>query len=113
MDLDFCDSFGRDGWADDLPFYVLFNSISVISGQSADDKERVCAMEPGLTLRRFHLQRGSNPRPLDVLEEKTLSHSCNWKGKIPILQPNKYHILKISYKIFNILTPTFGNGQHP
>ena len=31
----------------DLPFYVLFNSISVKSGQWMDDNERLCAlMEP-------------------------------------------------------------------
>ena len=53
------------GWMDDLPFYVLFNSISVISGQWADDNERLCAMEPCLRLRRFRLRRGSNSGPLD------------------------------------------------
>ena len=31
---------------DVLRFYVLFNSISVISGRWADDNERLCAMEP-------------------------------------------------------------------
>ena len=37
------------GWImDDFRFYILFNSISVISGQSADDNERLCAMEPDL-----------------------------------------------------------------
>ena len=34
-----------DGWMDDLQFYVLFNSISVISGQLAVDHERQCAMD--------------------------------------------------------------------
>ena len=33
----------RNGWVDDLRFYVLFNSISVISGQCLDDNERLCA----------------------------------------------------------------------
>ena len=32
-------------WLDDLRFYVLFNSISVISGRFLDDNERLCAME--------------------------------------------------------------------
>ena len=41
---------------DDLRFYVLFNSISVISGRSIDDNERLCAMELRLRLRRFHLE---------------------------------------------------------
>ena len=30
---------------DDLRLYVLFNSISVISGRWPDDNERLCAME--------------------------------------------------------------------
>ena len=50
---------------DDLQFYVLFNSISVISGGWADDNERLCAMEPCLLLRRFLLERDSNSGPLD------------------------------------------------
>ena len=50
---------------DDLRFYVLFNSISVISGRWADDNERLCAMGPRLRLRRFRLERGSNSGPLD------------------------------------------------
>ena len=54
-----------DGWLIYLRFYVLFNSISVISGQWADDNERLCAMEPHLQLRRFRLEWGSNPGPLD------------------------------------------------
>ena len=39
---------------DDLQFYVLFNSISVVSGRCLDDNERLCAMELHLGLRRFH-----------------------------------------------------------
>ena len=52
-------------WLDDLRFYVLFYSISVISGRWADDNERLCAMEPGLRLRIFRLEQGSNSGPLD------------------------------------------------
>ena len=29
---------------DDLPFYILFNSVSIISGQLEIDNERLCAM---------------------------------------------------------------------
>ena len=47
---------GRNRWMDDLRFYVLFNSISVISGRCIDDNERLCAMELRLRLRRFHLE---------------------------------------------------------
>ena len=56
-----------DGWMDDWRFYVLFNSISVILGQRADDKQSrcMCATEPRLRLRRFRLKLGSNLRPLD------------------------------------------------
>ena len=49
-----------DGWMDDMRFYVLFNSISVISGQWKVDNERLCAVELRLWLRRFRLERGSN-----------------------------------------------------
>ena len=41
---------------DDMRFYVFFNSTLVISGQCLDDNERLCAMELGLNLRRFHLE---------------------------------------------------------
>ena len=53
-----------NGWMDDLQIYVLFNSISVISGQWEVDNE-MCAMEFPLWLRRFRLKRGSNSQPLD------------------------------------------------
>ena len=45
-----------DGWMDDLRFYVIFNSISVISGRCLGDNERLCAMDFRLRLRRFHLE---------------------------------------------------------
>ena len=55
-----------DGWVDermdDSRFYVLFNTITVISGQFEVDNERMCAMEPHLRLRIFRLERGSNMR---------------------------------------------------
>ena len=37
---------------DDLRFYVLFNSISIISGRCLGDNKRLCAMEPRLQLKR-------------------------------------------------------------
>ena len=43
-------------WMDDSRFYVLFNSISVISGRCSDDNERLCAMKLRLRLRRHHLE---------------------------------------------------------
>ena len=46
-------------WMDDLRFNVLFNSISVISGQPVRDNERLCKeMEPCLQLKRFLPQAG-------------------------------------------------------
>ena len=47
-----------DGWMDDLRFYVLFNSISVISGQWADDNDRLCEMKPRLRLKRSSPRAG-------------------------------------------------------
>ena len=54
-----------DGWVGNLRFYILFNSISVISGQWADDYERLCAMGLHLRLRRFCLEQGLNLGLLD------------------------------------------------
>ena len=34
------------GWMDNEQIYVLFNSISVISGRWPGDNERLCAIEP-------------------------------------------------------------------
>ena len=43
----------RNEWMDDLRFYVIFNSISVISGRWLADNERICAIEPLLRSIRF------------------------------------------------------------
>ena len=53
------------GWMNDLRFYVLFNSTSVISGRWAGDNEMLCVMEPRLRFGRFGLEQDSNPEPLD------------------------------------------------
>ena len=37
----------------DLLFYFIFNSISVISGQWDGDNERLCTVEPCLHLESF------------------------------------------------------------
>ena len=47
----------RDEWMDDLRFYVLFDSVSVISGRCMDDIERLCAME--LRSPRVRIELGS------------------------------------------------------
>ena len=48
-----------------MRFYVLFNSISVISGRCLADNERLCAMELRLWLRRFHpgVIKSDSPTP--------------------------------------------------
>ena len=43
---------------DDLFIYVLFNSVSMISGRWTDDNERLCAMEARLQLKRSPSQAG-------------------------------------------------------
>ena len=53
------------GWMNVLRFVVPLNGISVISGRCVNDNERLCAVVPRLWLRRFRLERGSNPGPLD------------------------------------------------
>ena len=56
VDTNVDNDFTCNGWMDDLRFYVLLNSISVISGRCLDDNERLCAMKLRLRLRRFHLE---------------------------------------------------------
>ena len=46
------------GWMDNLGFYVLFNSISVISGRWISDSEMLYTMAPGLRSERFASQAG-------------------------------------------------------
>ena len=43
---------------DDLTFYILFDSISIISGRWVGNNERLCAMEPHLRLKRSPPQVG-------------------------------------------------------
>ena len=42
----------------DLRFYLLLNSIPVISGRRLGNNERLCAMEPRLRLKKFLPQAG-------------------------------------------------------
>ena len=53
---------GSIGWMDDLWFYILFNSILVISGWRVGDNERLCAVELRLRLKRSSLQAELFPR---------------------------------------------------
>ena len=46
---------------DDLRFHVLFNSILVISGRWAGNKERLCAMKTLLEFKRSASQAGLEP----------------------------------------------------
>ena len=62
---------------DDLPFYVLFNSVSVISGRWEVDNERVCAMELRLRLRRFRLKRAIE---LSLLDQQTSAEPTELPG---------------------------------
>ena len=50
-------------WTDDMRFYVLFNSISVISVWWVCNDERVCAM--GTRCKDFRIKRGPNSGLLD------------------------------------------------
>ena len=55
-----------DGWMDDLRFYVLFNSISVISEKREVDNERLCAMVPTLFMvEKILPEAGLELSPLD------------------------------------------------
>ena len=52
---------------DDLRFYVLFNSISVISGRWAGYNERLCAMEP-----RLRLEKSSSQAELELMTVRSV-----------------------------------------
>ena len=45
---------------DDLRFYVIFNSISVISGRWEGNNGRLCAKEPRLRVVKYRVEHGSN-----------------------------------------------------
>ena len=56
----FSSAFTVDGWTDDFRFYVLFNSISVMSGQGEVDSERLCAWNSVYGVKSLRLERTSN-----------------------------------------------------
>ena len=71
-------------------FYALSNSVSVISGRWEVDKERLCAVELRLRLRRFHLQRGSNS--VHTLKRNELANSVHTLKRNELA--NSVHTLK-------------------
>ena len=50
-----------DGWIDDLQFYILFNNVSIISGQWENDNERLCSVKHCLRSKRFLPSAGLEP----------------------------------------------------
>ena len=60
---------------DDLRFYVLFNSFSVISGRWLGNNDRLCAVGPRLRLERFSPQAGlkSGTATLNLLNFKVIT----------------------------------------
>ena len=80
----------RNEWMDDLRFYVIFNSISVISGRWLADNERICAIEPLLRSIRFppqaRLESGiarsvGSPRFADIITRVEL-RGASWKLRL-------------------------------
>ena len=66
----------KDGWMDDLQFYVLFNSISVILGRCLDDNERLCAMELRVRLEDFTSSEDrSHIKKLNASRQKTVAYT--------------------------------------
>ena len=45
---------------DNLQFYILFNNISVLSGQKKGDNGRLCVTEPCLWLKRYQSLKDLN-----------------------------------------------------
>ena len=91
-----------DGWIDDLRFYVLFNSISVISGRCLDDNERLCAKEFRLRLRRFRLEWGSNS--VHEISRPALNPLSYWGS---IILGDLIHFQERQLIHFQFCSPTF------
>ena len=79
---------------DDLRFYVLFNSISVILGQRADDNEMLCAMEPRLRLRRVRLM-------VFVINHETLWKSNDTRNFLGPVLPSGQYIPRFKFSLGN------------
>ena len=59
---------------DNLQFYVLFNSVSIISGSWELDYERLFAMKPSLGLERFPSIAQIEPRTTILASSSALRH---------------------------------------
>ena len=55
-----------DRWMNDLRFYFLSISISVISGQRTGDNERLCTMKPRLQQNELHRWRTRTARSVGM-----------------------------------------------
>ena len=83
--------------------YVLFNSVSVISGRWEVDNDRLCAMELRLWLRRFRLGRGSNSvRLISRLALNPLSYRGSYgrtdmAGRIKIIDFSSFSLACVDW----------------
>ena len=90
-------------WLDDLQLLCLFNSISVISGQLADDNERLHALEPHLQLKRSSPQVG-----LELTTTRSVGQRLTYwaRGLFAIL----LHVLLFFFLSNNMDLSTFKSG---
>ena len=98
-----------NGWVDDLWFYFLFNSSSVISEWWADDNDRLCAMEHLLQLRRFCLEQGSNSGLLDNWSYKIFTQPQPWIPDLDFLHTREGYP-RVSPVPTNLISPML---SHP
>ena len=70
---------------DGLQFYVLFNSISVISGRWADDNERLCAMDPRLRLKKSPPRAGIVPETAISVGQRLTHWSIGAPGTLALM----------------------------
>ena len=75
-------------WMDDLWFYVLFDSISIISRKWLDDNGRLSAMEPCLPLERLLPRAGLEPRVAGSIGQ-CLTYWATW-----LLWPKVYQCIR-------------------
>ena len=75
---------------DDLRFYVLFNSISVISGRLKVDNERIYAIEPRLRLKRYPPPAGLEPGTTRSAGPRLIPTELQWLIRPPTSYPLRY-----------------------
>ena len=93
-----------DEWMDDFQFYILFNSISVTSGEWVGGNERLDEMEPCLWLKK----NSSSQAELESGTTRSAGHwLTNWDTGAPVFKWNVSVIVLSQIMYCSILSFVF------